>query len=178
MNGTSTLSWIEDGRRFRQDLDAAVGGPERNMRIQSWAISDGKHLYMSQPGGQSKVLNRMKLPKDATSVGSPGGMPMIASGAKQGKLVGKSTVLGRPCEIRQIGQMKLHTWKGLALKMQAGPAQGPGMSMEATRLQAPAYLAQSLFKIPTGYTIQDFDPSAARMSGPPGAGRPPQPGPR
>lgn len=173
LGGTSLLTWAESGKKFRQDItmsgtppNAPAGTPP--MTIQMWAFGDGKNLYSYQPLMGKQVL-RMKMPKGgAAAPGAPGAPPI--GDLKNGKVVGKGTVLGRPCEIRQVGSSKIWMWKGLALKMENAGGQGPQMSMVATKLEMPYNAPAARFKVPTGYTVTDKMPEIGAGMGRPGMG--------
>lgn len=177
--GTSLLTWAEGGKKFRQDISMSGTAPNAPsgtppMTIQMWAFGDGKNVYSYQPMMGKQVV-RMKVPKGAGAgaAGTPGAPPLGAM--KGGKVVGKGTVLGKPCEIRQVGTAKIWMWKGLALKMESAGGQGPEMSMVARKLDMPFKAPASKFQVPAGYTITDKLPSlgagmgAGGMSG----GQPP-----
>lgn len=179
LGGTSLLTWIESGKKFRQDItmtgtppNAAAGTPP--MTVQMWAFGDGKNVYSYQPM-MGKQVFRMKMPK-AGAKGAPGspGTPPIG-GMQGGKVIGKGTVLGKPCEIRQLGTSKIWMWKGLALKMENSGGQGPQMSMVATKLEMPFKAPASRFQVPAGYTITDQVPGMGGAAGAAGmrGGQPP-----
>jgi hypothetical protein len=157
VSGTSVLVWTENGKRFRQDTSGtskqSAKGPQK---IVSWTIGDGNNIYMHQ-STMGKQVMRIPLPKTGTS-------PISAPG---GKTVGKGTVLGRPCEIRQVGPGKVWVWKGIALKNEQTGG-GATMVMEATAIQTPARNAPELFKVPAGYTIKDSTVPAHGTNMPPG----------
>lgn len=174
LGGTSLLTWAEGGKKFRQDItmsgtppNAPAGTPP--MTIQMWAFGDGTHVYSYQPL-MGKQVFRMKMPKGgaATAPGSPGAPPI--GNLKNGKVIGKGTVLGKPCEIRQVGTSKIWMWKGLALKMENAGGQGPQMSMVATKLEMPFKAPASKFKVPAGYTVTDKVSDLGGGMGRPGMG--------
>lgn len=171
LEGTSLLTWAEGGKKFRQDIsmsgtppNAPAGTP--SMTIQMWAFGDGKNVYSYQPMMGKQVI-RSKMPKSG-SVGGPGAMPI--GGLQGGKVVGKGTVLGRPCEIQEVGSAKLWMWKGLALKMENAGGKGPAMSMVAKKLDMPFSAPATKFKVPAGYTVTDQMPSMGGMGAGMGAG--------
>lgn len=159
MSGTTVLSWIENGKKFRQDLTGTA--TQSSMTLKTWSLCDGAWLY-SKPAVAGNQVLRMKLPKDAKQMATSG-MPFIAAGKEQGKLVGKATLLGKPCEIRQIQSVKLWIWEGLPLKMESGAAQGMQVSMVATKVETPAKLSASLFELPPGSKVTDFQMPAGGM---------------
>jgi len=176
MEGTSLLTWAEGGKKFRQDIsmsgtppNAPSGTPPLTMQM--WAFGDGKNVYSYQPMMGKQVI-RMKMPKGGGAPGTPGAPPIGA--LKGGKVVGKETILNKPCEIRLVGNSKIWMWKGLALKMENSGGQGPQMSMVAKKLDMPFNSPASKFKVPAGYTVTDKLPSLGGMSGgAPGGGQPP-----
>jgi hypothetical protein len=111
-----------------------------------------------------KQVLRMKMPKDGGGAG-PTGVPI--GGTKAGKVIGKATILGKPCEIRQIDTAKVWMWKGLALKMENQGGQGMPMSMTATKLEMPFKASPALFKVPAGYTVTDKMPAMGGGGAPP-----------
>jgi hypothetical protein len=158
LNGSSKLSWIESGKKFRQDTKGTANLGQRQMSMESWAISDGTHLYMHQPM-LGKQVRRMKIPKDAAHGPEMPGMP---TGKNAGKVVGKGTVLGKPCEIRQVGSAKVWLWQGLMMKMETEGAQS--VRMVATKVETNAKLPATLFKVPSGYEIKDQElPAAGKL---------------
>ena len=48
-DGTSVLSWVESGRKFRQDSKFVAGRGERKTPLNSWAFFDGAYLFSHQP---------------------------------------------------------------------------------------------------------------------------------
>jgi hypothetical protein len=161
-SGTSVLCWTDGGKRFRQEMRGGSTGNRQMTMMESWTIGDGTYLYIYQPQ-MGKAVMRAKMPK-AGAAGS--GMPLLSTDKKAGKVIGKGKILGKTCEIRQVNGAKIWTWNGLALKMEnKGSAQSPAMTMEATKLEPGVKLPASLFKIPGGYRVQDFQlppASAAR----------------
>lgn len=180
MNGTAVYSWADGGKKFRQDSNLKVNGPNgQKMDMKGWAMSDGTYFYFYQPMMGSTV-RRMKLPKNAP--GGPGmGLPMMGSGQVGGKAVGKGNVLGKACEIRQVQGGKVWLWKGIPLKAEMSAPAAPGgpgggrpamnMSLVATKVDTAVKPSPSLFKVPAGLKIQDMK---APPGGPsrPGAPRP------
>ncbi|MGV3721319.1 MAG: hypothetical protein ACO1SX_10465 [Actinomycetota bacterium] len=166
LTGSSIVTWADGGKKFRQDMKmsgTAPGAPAGASltNVEMWMIGDGTHLYSHQPMMGKQVL-RTKIPKGAATPG-PAGLPL---GAKPtGKLIGKATILGKPCEIRQVETAKVWLWKGLALKMENQGGQGMAMTMTATKLQMPYKSSPGLFKVPTGYTVTDKMPAMGGMGG-------------
>jgi hypothetical protein len=142
--------------------NASAGTPP--MTIQMWAFGDGKNVYSYQPM-MGKQVFRMKIPKGgaAGTPGNPGAPPIGA--IKGGKVIGKGAVLGKTCEIRQVGSAKLWMWKGLALKMVNSGGKVPEMSMVATKLDMPFSAPASKFQVPAGYTVTDQAPALGASMG-------------
>jgi hypothetical protein len=168
--GTGALSWMESGHKFRQDTRMVLKQGDRTIPVDGWMMYDGTYLYTHQ-AMMGKNVYRSKPGKPGTSLGM--GLPMV-SGNNMGKVVGKDTVLGKPCEVRQsdirIGKLKIWTWKNLPLKMHIDPAResAPPVDAVATAL-TPAKVAASQFKLPAGYTVVGpGTPGAARMGARPG----------
>lgn len=160
LSGTSLVTWTDGGKKFRQDMKmsgTAPGAPAGASltNVEMWMIGDGTHIYSHQAMMGKQVL-RTKLPKGGAGAG-PTGLPL--GGKTAGKLIGKATILGRPCEIRQVETAKIWMWKGLALKMENQGGQGMAMSMTATRLEMPYKASPTLFKVPAGYTVTDKMPA-------------------
>jgi outer membrane lipoprotein-sorting protein len=155
MTGTTLVSWIEGGRKFRQDMTGSITAEKRRTKITGWTISDGVHMY-SHSSQLGKKVMRMKVPDQAKRLS--GGLPLIAVAKNTGKLVGRGTVLGKPCEIREIGRGKLWVWNGLPLKAEMDVGQGRKMTTTATRVETSVKLSPSLFKVPPGYKVEDYRP--------------------
>ena len=172
MAGTMTVIWAEGGKNFRQETKltgAPPGAPAGSAptTISSWTLGDGNYMYTSMPM-MGKTAYRQKLGKQP---GGAIGAPPVG-GPAQGKVVGKGTVLDRPCEIREVSSAKLWMWKGLALKMEKTGGQGPKMKMVATKLEMPFKSKPTQFKVPAGYTITDNLPGMPSVGGGPGGGGP------
>lgn len=157
MNGTSTLTWADHGKKIRQEMKAKANANGRPMDLNNWVISDGKNMYMHNPFLGQKV-NRMKLtPEMLNSQGA--GMPMMAAPKGLGKPVGKATVAGKPCTIHtmpQAGNAKIWVWQNLPLKMEATNPQAGGMSMVATKVETGIPVPPRTFQVPAGMQVQDF----------------------
>ena len=163
MSGTSTLTWVDHGKKLRQEMTAKANANGKTINLNNWVISDGKNLYMYNPMLGKKV-NRIKMTPEMQKGAGPG-MPMIAAPKNLGKALGKATVAGKPCNIHAMPQMpnaKIYVWQNLPLKMEFSGAQG-GMNMEATKVETGIKPAATLFKVPAGYTVEDFKlPGAIR----------------
>jgi hypothetical protein len=94
-----------------------------------------------------------------------------------GKLVGKATFLGKPCEIRVIGPsnpgggIKMWVWKGLPLRTEAALSQSGKLTTEAFQIETTPKLSVALFRVPAGYQVKDFQPPPGRPGAP---ARPPR----
>ncbi|MFN3651673.1 MAG: hypothetical protein ACK47B_19020 [Armatimonadota bacterium] len=175
MNGSATLAWAESGKRFRQDMDMKTSFPgapkgQAPQSIKGWAISDGTYLYMHQ-ANQGKTVKRIKMQGNTNPFASM--MPMGGQVGNAGKVVGKATVLGKPCQIREAGGAKAWVWNGLPLKVEvAGPQQGGvqlNMNMTATKLETAPKFAANHFKVPSGYKIEEVKPRPLPAGPRPGA---------
>ena len=100
-----------------------------------------------------------------------GGTPFVGSGT--GTVVGKASVLGRPCEIRTFGPrsagptVKMWVWNGLPLRTEMTLPQGGKMTTEATQVEMAPKLSPSLFKLPAGYTVKEMQMPAGATGAPP-----------
>jgi hypothetical protein len=179
MNTTITMTWADYGNRFRQDSQMHMGSGARAMNMNSWSIYDGKAMYVAVPGQDRRVL-RMKVPKNFLSQITTGGMGGLGVNSQATKVVGRGTVLGKPCEIRVSSantaygstKAKIWMWQGLPLrtemamtfkKAKGKPARGqmanmPPMNIAtvATQLNTNVRPAATLFRLPSGYTVQDM----------------------
>lgn len=154
--GKQTLTWADGGKRMRQDSSMAAG----KQPVTSWVITDGSYVYSFTSFGPKQV-SRMKLPPNVAGSGNAG-LTMIGSASNMGKVVGKGTVAGKPCEIREVDSpvggmkgMKVWMWQNLPLKMEMPSQQGVGISMVATKVEANAKVAASTFKLPAGLPVKD-----------------------
>jgi hypothetical protein len=173
MSGTMILSWIDNGKKFRQDTKASAGtGAERRpggqkTQFETWSIGDGTHVYTYAPGMGRQVM-RAKVPR-SMGAGSPTAGTPFGGMHGAGPVVGKATVLGKRCDVRKIGQGggqgKVWLWKGLVMRMEASAPQGGSMNMIATRLEEAPRLSPSLFRVPAGYQVRDFQLPAGRRGG-------------
>lgn len=171
LTGTNVISWINGGKQYRQEISLSGSVPGQGSAVTSldtWMINDGKNFYVHQPLMGMKVA-KVKMPKPgAKKAGAPGapGAALLGAATSGGKVVGKETILGKPCEIRQAGQAKIWSWHGLALKFEmTGAGQVPAMTMVATKLETALKLSPDLFKLPAGYEVTDNP-----LEGMPGAG--------
>lgn len=156
MNGTNTMMWTDFGKRFRQDTSAKVTAQGRTMDMTSWVISDGKNVYMHGPM-QGQTVMKMKV--DPKQIAARGGLNMMSAPKNLGKALGKATIAGKQCEIREMpkgANGKIWIWQNLPLKMELTDASGVGMTMEATKVETPVNLPANLFQVPAGMKVQDF----------------------
>jgi len=72
IDGMMTLSWTENGQKFRQDIKqtASVGKQKRTM--ETWTLGDGSYVYSYQPM-MGKQVARLKVPKSAGPAGHMAG---------------------------------------------------------------------------------------------------------
>lgn len=155
VNGTSTLTWTEKGKRTRQDSQIQMQFGQSPMNVKSWSISDGKYLYNCS-GMLGKTVTRSEIGKDPNMPGLSG-LQALGENLNQGKLLGKGTILSRPCEIRQIEGAKIWVWKGIPLKVTSPPnsPRGP-VTVVATKVDTAYKPAASAFKVPAGYQVKDM----------------------
>jgi len=172
LTGTLDVVWSEGGKKSRSDmrmsgtLPGAPSGTTASTTMDAWGISDGAYIYSHQPMW-GKTVYRMKMPKDSRgAAGTPGSVP--AKELKSAKLVGKATILGKPCEIREVQGSKVWMWKGLVLKTESTGGMAPNLT--ATKLEMPYRAASSLFKVPAGYKVTDQMPGMGGGPGGPAAG--------
>lgn len=166
MNGTSTLTWAEYGKKIRQEMSAKANINGKSMDLKTWVISDGQNLYSHNPM-QGNVVNRTKL--TPAMLQQAGGGPMVAAPKNLGKPIGKATVAGKPCAIHALPQVKgakMWVWQNLPLKMEMSGPQGPGMKMEATKVETGIPVAATTFKVPAGMQVKDFQMPKAPAGGP------------
>jgi hypothetical protein len=153
-SGTSVLCWAEGGKKFRQEMKGSGAGDRQITSVESWTFGDGKHIYIHQPAMGRQVM-RAKAPQNAGAAGSA--TPLLTTDKNAGKAIGSGKVLGKTCQIRQMGPNKIWVWNGLALKMESkGGPQSPPMSMVATKLETGIKLSPTLFKLPAGFQIRDI----------------------
>lgn len=160
MNGTNTMMWTDFGKRFRQDTSAKVTAQGKTMDMTSWVISDGKNVYMHGPM-QGQTVMKMKV--DPKEIAARGGLNMMSAPKNLGKSLGKATIAGKECEIREMPKGatgKIWIWQNMPLKMELSGANGVGMTMEATKVETPVNLPASLFQVPAGMKVQDFQTPA------------------
>lgn len=156
MNGTNTMMWSDFGKRFRQNTAAKVTAQGKTMDMNSWVISDGKNVYMHGPM-QGQTVMKMKV--DPKQIAARGGLNMMSAPKNLGKSLGKATIAGKECEIREMPKGatgKIWIWQNLPLKMELTSANGVSMTMEATKVESPVTLPASIFQVPAGMKVQDF----------------------
>lgn len=182
MNGTQTLAWADNGKKVRQDTDSQVnpgltpgapaapgGARPQGMAFKSWVIVDGGFAYISNPM-MGPAVRRMDLKKVPGQRTGPGGVPNITVGKDLGKLIGKATIAGKPCNIHELknreGKVagKVWVWKNLPMKLEVQSGQGAIM-LEATQVEVPAKVDAAIFKLPKGVQVQDFDPTKMPAGG-------------
>jgi hypothetical protein len=160
----------------------------RPAKISTWTIFDGKALYIATPGpnGPTNRVMRMKLPPNYLQQmmsGALPGMPGAAASGQSGKVVGRATLLGKPCVIRLVNtptprgnaRVKVWMWQNLPLRTEvamkpSAPAEGGfaippiNLTMLATKLDLASKPSAALFKLPTGIQIRDIEPPRARQN--------------
>ncbi len=178
-----TMTWASGGARFRQDSLMHMNARGRAINIQSWTIFDGQALYMAMPNGMPgqvqnrKVAMRMTMPVNYLERMATGRVPGIEN-AGAGRIVGRGTVLGKPCTIRVLpirypqmhGQVKMWMWQNLPLRTETsmmmtlrGKPQNVTMTMAATQLNTNIQPSPSLFRLPAGYQVQNMSALQKQM---------------
>lgn len=153
-SGMSTFSWIEDGRRFRQEVTLTITIDKERLTSSAWSVGDATHIFAHQDWMDKEVF-RYRLPQDLQA-GSPIGLPVFGTARDPGKVVGTATVLGKPCEIHERKKLRLWIWQGLPLKADGTEGPGPSLTLSATKLEPSERLPNDLFTVPEGYTVSDF----------------------
>lgn len=176
MNSNISMTWTNYGARFRQDSQIRMNAGGKQTTMNSWSFYDGKALYSlfprvpGAPGGAvgNKTVMRMKMPENYLSQMLMGNAQVVAG---RGRLAGRGTILGKPCEIRVTsfnyptykGQAKIWTWQKLPLRSEismnikmGGGMQNMKMSMVATQLNTAVKPSPSLFRLPAGYKVQEM----------------------
>ena len=86
-------------------------------------------------------------------------MPDFSDDEETGEIVGKETILGKPCTVYysedEFGSEKVWIWKGIALKI-ISDSEGVKTTMEATSVSTPSSIPASKFKIPAGIEVQQM----------------------
>jgi hypothetical protein len=150
--GTSVVSWAEGGKKFREEDHITGGSGEQQVKLNAWTVGDGTSIFRHEPT-MGKQVRRIDPAKVGGSLGMTAGIPLIAGKKDAGTVVGKGKVLGKPCEIRQVGNFKMWVWQNLPLKGELASERGTVFSMEATKLEPSAKLDKGRFKLPSGYEI-------------------------
>jgi hypothetical protein len=164
--GTSTVVWTEHGRRFRQDTVLTRANPVPSamgaMEYRTWIIGDPEFAYVYAPS-MGRLVQRVPI-REINENLAPGSVPL---GPATGKLLGRETLLGKPCEIRQVGEYRLWMWRQLPLRAETasrqlprsaavGPVLAQGLKVVATKLE-PGYKPRpGAFKVDVSYTVADF----------------------
>ncbi len=190
MSSNMTWTWANGGELFRQDLQGHLSGglSGQDVNTNSWTFTDGKALYtamtgemLSQPAGRKVVLRTM-LPRDYFKRLMEMGTRLTPS--NQSRVIGHSTILGKPCEIRavdsnsraSITHNKVWVWKNLPLRMESTTTMKAGgksyiskTTSIATQLDTNFKPSPSLFRVPAGYkveTMQQFEKEMQKMQNP------------
>lgn len=171
-SGTMLLAWTADAQKFRYEMKGIAGPEKKPLAI--WSVYDGTALTFGAKG--QKQAMRIKGPKEQTAGMAPGLKQMLGAANQaqaKGKVVGKETILGKPCEIRQINRTRVSLWSGVPLRVKSRNEKGQTVEAVATKVEAFPKFAAGYFKAPAGYQIMDFDPS--KMMAPPGGKGSPRP---
>ena len=134
-NSVITMTWINNGARFRQDMtmnvSAGAGAGAGKMTMKSWSIFDGKSFYTAMPSGVPgqpagrKIAMKMTLPPNyLKQILSGNASTMPGMKGVSSRVVGRGVVLGKMCEIRAMniknvqmnGQVKMWMWNKLPLR--------------------------------------------------------------
>lgn len=148
VHGKTVLVWAGSGRRFRQDITGSAGPKGETKPMQGWTICDGKFIYTHEQSMGKQVV-KQDLPKG----GPAGSIPMIGMSNGVGTVVGKETLLGKPCEIREVGKSRISVWQNLPLKMVADAPGGQSFTMVATKLEPNFKVNDGTFRLPAGFTV-------------------------
>lgn len=151
MKGRSVLTWSDSGRRFRQEITGTVGAAGKTRAISGWTLCDGKNLYTHDKSMGNQVV-RQDPPKGNAAAGQQ--MPLIGMSRGVGTPIGKETLLGKPCEIREVGNARISVWQNLPLKMVSQGAPGQSFSMTAVRLEPGLKVAPGIFQLPKGLQVR------------------------
>ncbi|MFN3652411.1 MAG: hypothetical protein ACK47B_22780 [Armatimonadota bacterium] len=144
--GSSVFAWTERGARYRQELGSA-SAPET-------VVGHGADFWMLHPHTKTAQHARLK-PGDLWM--NADSMPHVTPATGAGIPVGQGTVLGRPCEIRQLHTIRVWFWEGIPLRMERAPdSKLPPVSLVATRVETPLTLSGEQFQIPPGYTATEL----------------------
>jgi len=187
MSGSISMTWANYGQRIRQDTQMRMtGGPKtKTPAMNSWSVFDGQTVTMGMPGPQRRAM-RMKVPPNYQSQMMAGGAAGM-TGASLGKVIGRATILGKPCVIRTVtlntaqmnSRSKIWMWQNLPLRTEmamqfktgkTNPAQKSPtmmrpmkMTMVATQLNTTIRPTAATFRIPAGYTIQNMGDMQKKM---------------
>jgi outer membrane lipoprotein-sorting protein len=171
MNGTSTFAWVESGKKFRQDMKAKMTNQGKTMDVSTWVIYDGKNIYTHNPM-MGQTVQRMKVTPEMAKSMANGGIPMASAPKSLGKVLGKGTVAGKPCNVHALGDKgagKIWVWENVPLKMEVTLGQAGAMKMEATKVETGVSLPATYFKVPKGMNVTDFQRPAPMPRGTPPA---------
>jgi hypothetical protein len=153
---SSTFTWVDHGRRYREDVQLATG--ER-----WWCFFDGTAFYSHAPRYGRRVLRWSRGGVPAFT-----GFPLFSPPSDAGDAIGRGTVLGRTCVVRAHGPgeardvayaRKVWLWYDLALRIEypieLPAASGPDQVV-ATRIESAPALSPVLFQVPPGYRIEEL----------------------
>jgi hypothetical protein len=169
VNASVVMAWVDHGKKTRQDMKMSVGSGAQQAAMDSWTLTDGSYIYTYQPTMGRQVM-RIKMSKAAQTAMATGIAPRVGAHG-QGKLIGKGTVLGHPCEIRSLAmgraqaQSKVWLWNGMLMKMETNGPGGGAMKMIATKVETAPRLSPTTFQVPAGYQVKDFELPAGAANG-------------
>ncbi len=156
--GIEIFTWKDYGLRSMRKVESQtefMGVKQENRQI---TVMDGIWIYTLDPA--SNTATKMENPiikgmveKGDGDIRKAGEEMMRAMG---GKVVGKETVLGKPCVLwlnEQMMNMKTCVWKGIALKTQGGMA-GMEVNQTATDLKI-GKVSDEEVSLPAGVKIVD-----------------------
>lgn len=170
VRGIATLSWRDWGASLRQDLTGTANSRGKFRKVTQWAVATDGHLFVHDQRGKKSVLRGpLRAPLNGVP---PPGLMLLGPPRDAGTVIGKATILGRTCEIRQLGPGKAWYWNGLPLRMEIRQANGSLSRSVAMKLDLDRSPATSEFRVPSGYRIENYQPKP----GPNGPGGPGGPG--
>lgn len=188
LSGSMAVSWAEGGKKMRQDIRMNLPAAARRASngrpasITGWTIYDGTNVYTHMPEmgatGAKRVM-RLKLSPAQARRMMLGAFNSLGAQTGGGKLVGKATVLGKPCEIREAtmnnrsvkARTRMWLWQNLPLRIEStmqvsgmpagGRAGAPQTrtiktTVVATNINTSAKPSPTAFKVPAGYQVQDM----------------------
>lgn len=187
-SGTETLTWIEHGRKTRRETVRKMRFMGMTQEQKETVVTDGLWIY--NVNHNTQTATKMENPMFKSLV-AQGRTDMLKTGedlmrAMKGRIVGKKTILGKPCVkwlVEQMMNMTTCVWRGIALMTQGGM---PGMEIiqTATEIKTGGVSADAV-ALPAGIrVIEGTDPmkqlqdmrQPRSFSPPPGMGGSPKNG--